>query len=142
MSLVVPSTQILRLVDSTVKAPAPRPRTGPEHRSGIGIAPASGKRGRGAISVAGPAPGDVSVTAACPRSRRGQGDGVADERTKNGADSAVVIVVTGPIASGKSTTARVLAQELARRNVRTAVIDLDLLHDMLTEVGPKSDETT
>ncbi len=54
----------------------------------------------------------------------------------------MVIVVTGPIASGKSTTARVLAQELARRNVRTAVIDLDLLHDMLTEVGPKSDETT
>lgn len=54
----------------------------------------------------------------------------------------VVIVITGPIASGKSTTARVLARELARRNVRSAVIDLDLLHDMLTAVGPKSDDAS
>ena len=44
----------------------------------------------------------------------------------------MVIVITGPIASGKSTIAVELARELERRNVRVAVIDLDRVHDRLT----------
>ena len=51
----------------------------------------------------------------------------------------MLIVITGPIASGKSTVARALADELARVDVRAAVIDLDILEDMLTADGPKSD---
>ena len=54
----------------------------------------------------------------------------------------MVIVITGPIASGKSTVARVLAQELVGRNVRVAVIDLDILEDMLTAHGSESDADT
>jgi adenylylsulfate kinase-like enzyme len=54
----------------------------------------------------------------------------------------VLIVITGPIASGKSTVARALAHELARADVRAAVIDLDILEDMLTADGPKSDPAT
>jgi adenylylsulfate kinase-like enzyme len=50
-----------------------------------------------------------------------------------------VIVVTGPIASGKSTVARALFHELAGLDVRAAVIDLDLIEDMLTADGPKAD---
>lgn len=53
-----------------------------------------------------------------------------------------VVVITGPIASGKSTVARELARELERMHVRVAVIDLDLLHAMLTTGGPKADEAT
>ena len=51
----------------------------------------------------------------------------------------MVIVITGPIASGKSTVARALSHELAGPGVRVAVIDLDLLEDMLTADGPSSD---
>ena len=51
----------------------------------------------------------------------------------------MVIVITGPIASGKSTVARALYHELARLDVRVAVIDLDIIEDMLTADGPKSD---
>jgi predicted kinase len=54
----------------------------------------------------------------------------------------MVIVITGPIASGKSTVARELARELERTQVRVAVIDLDLLYDRLTTDGPKSDDAT
>ena len=54
----------------------------------------------------------------------------------------MVIVITGPIASGKSTVARELARELERTHVRVAVIDLDLLYDRLTTDGPKSDDAT
>jgi predicted kinase len=54
----------------------------------------------------------------------------------------MVIVITGPIASGKSTIARELARELERADVRVAVIDLDLLHDMLARNGPESDDAT
>jgi predicted kinase len=43
----------------------------------------------------------------------------------------VVIVVSGPIASGKSTVARALAAEYARADLAVAVIDLDLIHGML-----------
>jgi predicted kinase len=53
----------------------------------------------------------------------------------------VVIVITGPIASGKSTVARELARELERRGVRTAVIDLDLVHDELA-TGSTSDDAS
>jgi predicted kinase len=54
----------------------------------------------------------------------------------------MVIVISGPIASGKSTVARELAIELERGNVRVAVIDLDLVHDRLTTDEPTSTETT
>ena len=54
----------------------------------------------------------------------------------------MVIVITGPIASGKSTIARELARELERTHGRIAVIDLDLLYDMLRPDGPKSDDGT
>jgi uridine kinase len=54
----------------------------------------------------------------------------------------MVIVVTGPIASGKSTVARELARELERTPMRVAVIDLDLLYEMLAADSPKSDPAT
>ena len=54
----------------------------------------------------------------------------------------MLIVITGPIASGKSTVARALAHELAQVDVRAAVIDLDVLEDMLTADEPKSDPAT
>jgi adenylylsulfate kinase-like enzyme len=54
----------------------------------------------------------------------------------------MVIVITGPIASGKSTVARELARELERAHVRVAVIDLDLLHDMLATDRPETDDAT
>ena len=54
----------------------------------------------------------------------------------------MVIVITGPIASGKSTVARALCRELAGLGVRVAVIDLDVIEGMLTADGPKSDLAT
>ncbi len=51
----------------------------------------------------------------------------------------MVIVITGPIASGKSTIARELARELERTHGRVAVIDLDQVYDMLRPDGTKSD---
>jgi shikimate kinase len=54
----------------------------------------------------------------------------------------MVIVITGPIASGKSTVARELARELERTPMRVAVIDLDLLYEMLAADSPKSDPAT
>ena len=54
----------------------------------------------------------------------------------------MVIVVTGAIASGKSTIARELARELERVEVRAAVIDLDLVHDMITPLGSMSDDAS
>jgi adenylylsulfate kinase-like enzyme len=53
----------------------------------------------------------------------------------------VVIVITGPIASGKSTVATALARELERSDVRTEVIDLDLVHDRLTSIEPTPDDS-
>jgi predicted kinase len=53
-----------------------------------------------------------------------------------------VIVITGPIASGKSTIARLVAAELERTQVRTAVIDLDDVHDGLTAAGAPSTDAT
>jgi adenylylsulfate kinase-like enzyme len=54
----------------------------------------------------------------------------------------VVIVITGPIASGKSTVAGELARELQLNGVRAEVIDLDLVHDRLTADGSASDDLT
>jgi shikimate kinase len=54
----------------------------------------------------------------------------------------MVIVITGPIASGKSTVARLLAEELVGRGTRVAVIDLDILKDMLAAAGSLSDPDT
>jgi hypothetical protein len=51
----------------------------------------------------------------------------------------VVIVITGPIASGKTTVARALFHELAEIGLQAAVIDLDILEDMLTADGPKAE---
>jgi len=44
----------------------------------------------------------------------------------------MLVLINGPIASGKSTIARALASELEARGRRTAVIDLDLLYDMIS----------
>lgn len=52
----------------------------------------------------------------------------------------MVIVITGPIASGKSTISREIARELERDHVRVAVIDLDLVHDSLLPDGSTSDD--
>jgi adenylylsulfate kinase-like enzyme len=47
----------------------------------------------------------------------------------------MLIVITGPIASGKSTVAREVARELGLASLRADVIDLDLVHDMLVADG-------
>src|SRR4051812_13973730 len=44
-----------------------------------------------------------------------------------------VIVISGSIASGKSTLAGAVAAELANEGTRCAVIDIDVLHDMLSD---------
>jgi adenylylsulfate kinase-like enzyme len=54
----------------------------------------------------------------------------------------VVIVITGPIASGKSTVARELARQLELTQVRAEVIDLDRVHDRLTANGSTADDST
>jgi adenylylsulfate kinase-like enzyme len=54
----------------------------------------------------------------------------------------VVIVITGPIASGKSTVARELARELELNDVRAEVIDLDLVHDRLPPNGSTSEDSS
>jgi adenylylsulfate kinase-like enzyme len=43
----------------------------------------------------------------------------------------VLIVISGPIASGKSTVARSLAQEFERAGMTAAAIDVDVVYDML-----------
>ena len=53
----------------------------------------------------------------------------------------IVVVITGPIASGKSTLGRALAVELAERGSDSAVVDLDLVYEMLDPSrGAKTDE--
>jgi len=53
----------------------------------------------------------------------------------------IVLVITGPIASGKSTLGRAVAVELADRGFDAAVVDLDLVYEMLDPSrGPKTDE--
>lgn len=43
----------------------------------------------------------------------------------------LVVVMTGPIASGKSTLGRAVAVELADRGSESAVVELDLVYEML-----------
>lgn len=51
----------------------------------------------------------------------------------------MVIVICGPIASGKSTLARAVAHLFRHRGVEAAAIDLDLLYEMLEDDGrPKA----
>lgn len=53
----------------------------------------------------------------------------------------IVVVITGPIASGKSTLARAVAVELADRGTDSAAIELDLIYEMLDPSRrPKTDE--
>ena len=53
----------------------------------------------------------------------------------------IVAVITGPIASGKSTLGRAVAVELADRGSDSAVVDLDLVYEMLdSSRGPKTEE--
>jgi adenylylsulfate kinase-like enzyme len=54
----------------------------------------------------------------------------------------IVIVITGSIASGKSTIARELARELERTHGDVAVIDLDVVHDGLTADGATAGDAT
>ena len=55
----------------------------------------------------------------------------------------MVIVICGPIASGKSTVARALAQLLERQGLGAATIDLDLVYEMLqTDGSAKSSRAT
>ena len=54
----------------------------------------------------------------------------------------MLIVITGPIASGKSTIATELAGQLERAGVRSAVIDLDLVRDRLIEEGVAADASS
>jgi adenylylsulfate kinase-like enzyme len=51
----------------------------------------------------------------------------------------VLIVISGPIASGKSTVARALAQEVERRGATAAAIDLDVVYDMLEHDNARKD---
>ena len=53
----------------------------------------------------------------------------------------MVFVITGPIASGKSTVARELARALELMDVRAEVIDLDAVHARLSPNGPASDDS-
>ena len=54
----------------------------------------------------------------------------------------MLIVITGPIASGKSTVARELARELERAGLSVAVIDLDLVHEMVAMGAQPSSHAT
>lgn len=53
----------------------------------------------------------------------------------------MLIVICGPIASGKSTTARAVARLLEQRGHKAAAIDLDLVYEMLEhrDDGEKAD---
>jgi tRNA uridine 5-carbamoylmethylation protein Kti12 len=54
--------------------------------------------------------------------------------------SLTVIVISGTIASGKSAVARALAREAERRGAAAAVIDLDLVYEMLEHDGARKDD--
>ena len=54
----------------------------------------------------------------------------------------MIVVVTGPIASGKSTIAIELARQLSLNDVRAEVIDLDLVYDGLIAQGLPPDAST
>jgi len=53
----------------------------------------------------------------------------------------VLLVITGPIASGKSTLARAVAHDFELRGRQAAAVDLDLTYEMLDPVrAPKTDQ--
>jgi hypothetical protein len=52
----------------------------------------------------------------------------------------MAIVVSGPIASGKSAVARAVRQEFERRGSAAAIIDLDVVYDMLSVARVKDDD--
>jgi chloramphenicol 3-O-phosphotransferase len=55
----------------------------------------------------------------------------------------VIVAICGPIASGKSTTARALARLFEERGIAAAAIDLDLVYEMLAHDGAaKANPTT
>jgi adenylylsulfate kinase-like enzyme len=54
----------------------------------------------------------------------------------------MLIVITGPIASGKSAVAGAVARDLERSGVRAEVIDLDLVYRALVAAGAGSGEAT
>jgi adenylylsulfate kinase-like enzyme len=55
----------------------------------------------------------------------------------------LIIVIGGPIASGKSTLGVAVAREFERRGLATATIDLDLIYEMLEHTSArKSDAAT
>jgi adenylylsulfate kinase-like enzyme len=49
------------------------------------------------------------------------------ERDEQGRSTVEVVVITGPVGAGKSTTARAVAEELNRRRLPHALIDMDFL---------------
>jgi adenylylsulfate kinase-like enzyme len=55
----------------------------------------------------------------------------------------LLIVISGPTASGKSTVARALARHFERTGTRVAVIELDLIHEKLQSLpGAPADTDT
>ena len=55
----------------------------------------------------------------------------------------LLVVISGQIASGKSTLAKALASELRRRGTPAAAVDLDLVYEMLDPVrGPNTNQAT
>ena len=53
----------------------------------------------------------------------------------------MLLVITGQIASGKSTLARAVAHEFELQGLEAAAVDLDLIYEMLDPVrAPKTDE--
>lgn len=54
----------------------------------------------------------------------------------------MVVVISGPIASGKSTVARELSRVLERTDARVEVTDLDDVHDELVATGQPSSPAT
>jgi len=58
------------------------------------------------------------------------------------ATSIIVVVITGPIASGKSTLGRAVAIEFSARGLDSAAVDLDLVYEMLDpRREPKTDQS-